>query len=273
MLSEKMLMNAAGIPSKESNQYKKMMRIINKTHDFYSYIKTKIEDYKTKIDKCKNTCLSFICEKERDSEKCEEIKRMSTNAQTEEELELNIKLKKNTPTEFLSKKCVEYAENNVKKNPELNAIVDDCYAIGMKENEITNLIYVWLLETYRKYKEGDNSENLITEYNQIYDLTKTLPILFNNLNINVIFKQFNRIELETSMDNTGIVSVNDINIDTSTNPDLTCKKIDNSDPLTLKCQWKKTGIGGNHRNKRKRYTKRRSNKSKQKKRVSRHRKR
>ena len=235
------------------------MRTLDKNPDFYSFITKKIEDYKTQIEKCKNTCLNLICEKENDRDKCAEIKRMSKNAETEEELENNIRNGINSPTKYLSQKCIEYADN---KN--LEEIDNECFSIETKEINIINLMYVWLNETYKKYEEGDHVEKLITEYNEIYNLTKALPILFNSLDSKMIFKNFKPIEPKTISDNTDIVSSDDM---TSTNEisNLHCKKIDNSDPFTLKCQWKTgTGIGGNHRSKRKRkrYTKRRAKKSK-----------
>jgi len=284
MLSDKMIMEAAGIPSVGSNKYKSIMKTLEKNPDFYSLVTKKIEDYKTQIEKCKNTCLNLICEKENDRDKCAEIKRMSKNAETEEELENNIRNGINSPTKYLSQKCIEYANN---KN--LEEIENECFSIETKEFNIINLMYVWLNETYKKYEEGDHAEKLITEYNEIYNLTKALPILFNSLDSNVIFKNFKPIEPKTISDNTDIVSSDDM---TSTNEisNLHCKKIDNSDPFTLKCQWKtesETGVGGNHRSKRnhrskgnhrskrnrKRYTKRRAKKSKQKKHESRRRKR
>jgi hypothetical protein len=277
MLSDQMIMDSAGIPSVGSNKYKSFMRILNQNKDFYSFVTKKIEDYKTQIEKCKNTCLNLICEKENDRDKCAEIKRLSKNAETEEELENNIRNGINSPTKYLSQKCIKYADN---KN--LEEIENECFSIETKEINIINLMYVWLNETYKKYEEGDHAEKLITEYNEIYNLTKALPILFNSLDSNVIFKNFKPIEPKTISDNTDIVSSDDI---TSTNEisNLHCKKIDNSDPFTLKCQWKTgtgtgTGTGGNRRSKRnhrtkgnrKRYTKRRA---KKRKRESRRRKR
>ena len=44
MFSDKVRMDAEGIPSVGSDKYKKFMRTLEKTPDFYSFITKKIED-------------------------------------------------------------------------------------------------------------------------------------------------------------------------------------------------------------------------------------
>jgi len=392
------LINAPG--QKGDELRKKYRDDLKNIPNFYSYIKEKIDDYNLSKDKCKDRCIGLLCKEGKDPKMCDQIKSMSRNAQTEEEL------KTVQATGLFSNSCTQFAKFYDKDNPLTSAneeVVINCLLINTKRLNITNLIYIWLLDNYKKYEEGDKSKQLITEYNQIYDLTKTFPLLFNDLNIRNLFKNFTRIEtdLESNIDlmspidqsqieppkfdfkkltslktdipgkrpisestaslsskssaqssdssrpssisnlsdefsepdssisknlpmdpkqqailnkikkqyptdqylpevieqleqRLNIPSSNksneDIVSDTeamtsndssgssiSINSDLHCKKIDNSDPFTLKCRWKnksETGIGGNYRTKRnkptkrKRYTKRRANKGKQKKRVS-----
>jgi hypothetical protein len=161
--------------------------------NFYSYIKEKIDDYNLTKDKCKDKCTSLLCKEGKDPKMCDQIKSMSRNAQTEEEL------KSVQATGLFSNSCIQFAKFYDNNNPLTSAneeVVINCLLINTKRLNITNLIYIWLLDTYKKYEEGDKTKQLITEYNQIYDLTKTFPLLFNDLNIKNLFKNFTRIETE-----------------------------------------------------------------------------
>jgi len=161
--------------------------------NFYLYIKEKIDDYNLTKDKCKDKCTSLLCKEGKDPKMCDQIKSMSRNAQTEEEL------KSVQATGLFSNSCIQFAKFYDNDNPLTSAneeVVINCLLINTKRLNITNLIYIWLLDTYKKYEEGDKTKQLITEYNQIYDLTKTFPLLFNDSNIKNLFKNFTRIESE-----------------------------------------------------------------------------
>lgn len=161
--------------------------------NFYSFIKEKIDDYNLTKDKCKDKCIGLLCKEGKDPKMCEQIKSMSRNAQTEEEL------KSVQATGLFSNSCIQFAKFYDKDNPLSSAneeVVINCLLINTKRLNITNLIYIWLLDNYKKYEEGDQTKQLITEYNQIYDLTKTFPLLFNDLNIRNLFKNFTRIKTE-----------------------------------------------------------------------------
>ena len=174
-----------GNGDESENRRAKYRTIIQSNPDFISYINEEIEGYKKKLNECSETCLNFVS-----SIGDEKLKNDLINGY------------KKWPLGFFCNQCNQIAVSN---KPITNMNEDTyvkCYEVNSKINFIVDIIYVYLLDIYTQYENGDHSNDIISKYNQIYDLSQTLGDLTQDKDTLKLFKTFQRIP--TSQDELSI---------------------------------------------------------------------
>lgn len=191
----------------------------NKNVSFLSFITNKIERVNIQLNSCRESCVTKFCSEYGD-ETCKDVDQYY----------------KNSAFGKLSNKCHEEVKNDLtsrKKKIDIGhkLILINCLEVNHLLNEIVNLTYVWLKNTYDEYKKEGISNKLADEYNNVLDLANTYSTIFRDTAYKKIFRSFQHIDVNTTPK-------------VPENSDLYCEKVDvdGADPFSLRCSWKSAGV-------------------------------